>query len=97
VLRTLREAGHYVTKLPKTDQAKPHWQTAARELMMAAERGGILMLADRDAPGASRKARQYGGRRQPKNTKLSADFPLACALRLPETSDQTGRDVTGDA
>ena len=43
------------------------------------------------------KARQYGGRRQPKNTKLSAEFPLACALRLPETSDQTGRDVTGDA
>jgi hypothetical protein len=44
VLRTLREAGHYVTKL----QAKPHWQTAAHELMMAAERGGILMLAEID-------------------------------------------------
>jgi hypothetical protein len=44
-LRTLRDAGEYVTALPKADQAKPHWQTAAHELMMAAERGGILMLA----------------------------------------------------
>jgi hypothetical protein len=35
VLRTPREAGHCVTKLPKADQAKPHWQTAAHELMMA--------------------------------------------------------------
>jgi len=40
VLRTLRDAGHYVTSLWKADQAKPHWQTAARELTMAAERGG---------------------------------------------------------
>jgi hypothetical protein len=46
VLRTLRDAGEYVTALSKADQSKPHWQTAARELMMAAERGGILMLAE---------------------------------------------------
>jgi hypothetical protein len=46
VLRTLRDAGHYVTALNKADQAKLHWQTAAHELMMAAERGGILMLAE---------------------------------------------------
>jgi hypothetical protein len=45
-LRTLRDAGHYVTALSKADQGKPHWQTAADELMMAAERGGILMLAE---------------------------------------------------
>jgi hypothetical protein len=45
-LRTLRDAGHYVTALSKADQSKPHWQTAADELMMAAERGGILMLAE---------------------------------------------------
>ena len=44
--RTVREAGHYVTKPPKTDQAKLHWQTVAHELMMAAERRGILMLAE---------------------------------------------------
>jgi hypothetical protein len=45
-LRTLRDAGHYVTALSKADQTKAHWQTAAHELMMAAERGGILMLAE---------------------------------------------------
>jgi hypothetical protein len=46
VLQTLRDAGHYVTALSKADQAKPHWQTAAHELMMAAERSGIVMLAE---------------------------------------------------
>ncbi len=46
VLRTLRDAGHYVTGLSKADQSKPHWQIDAHELMMAAERGGILMLAE---------------------------------------------------
>jgi hypothetical protein len=28
------------------EQAKPHWQIAAHELMMAAEHGGIFMLAE---------------------------------------------------
>jgi hypothetical protein len=46
VLRTLRDAGEYVAALSKADQSKQHWQTAAHELMMAAERGGILMLAE---------------------------------------------------
>ena len=45
-LRSLRDAGEYVTTLSKVDQAKQHWQTAAHELIMAAERGGILMLAE---------------------------------------------------
>ena len=46
-LRTLRDAGHYVSARPKAEQAKQHWQTAAHELMMAAERGistGALVL-----------------------------------------------------
>jgi hypothetical protein len=30
----------------KVRAAKPRWQTAAHELIMAAERGGILMLAE---------------------------------------------------
>jgi hypothetical protein len=61
VLRTLRDAGHYVTALSRADQGKPHWQTAAHELMMAAERGGILMLAEI----AMRQALAHG---QPKRT-----------------------------
>jgi hypothetical protein len=39
-LLTLLDAGRYVTGLPKKEQDKLHWQTAARELLMAAERGG---------------------------------------------------------
>jgi hypothetical protein len=44
-LVSLHDAGQCVTALPKKEQNKPHWQTAARELMMAAERGGIVMMA----------------------------------------------------
>jgi hypothetical protein len=45
-LQTLWDAEEYVTALPRAKQSKPHWQTAAHELIMAAERGGILMLAE---------------------------------------------------
>lgn len=45
-LVTLRDAGDYIARLPAKESAKPHWQTAIRELMMSAERGGILQLAD---------------------------------------------------
>jgi hypothetical protein len=88
-LRTLRDAGHYVTALSKADQGKPHWQTAAHELMMAAERGGILMLAEI----------AHRGRRRSRSTGSSDDhFPLACALRLRNLSrhgvnPRTGRRV----
>jgi hypothetical protein len=41
-LQTLREAGEYVAALPKAEQKMTHWQTAAYQLMMVAERGGIL-------------------------------------------------------
>jgi hypothetical protein len=34
--RTLRYAGDYVTALPKVEQQKSDWQTAAHKLMMAA-------------------------------------------------------------
>jgi hypothetical protein len=45
-LITLLDAGRYVTALPKREQAKPRWQTAAGELMTAAERGGIVVMAE---------------------------------------------------
>jgi hypothetical protein len=57
---SLRDAGEYVTAPSKVDQAKQHWQTAAHELMMAAERGGILMLAEI----AMRQALAHGRRRR---------------------------------
>ncbi len=43
--RTLLDAGEYVAALPKDDRAKPHWQTAAEMLMMAAEGRRPLMFA----------------------------------------------------
>jgi hypothetical protein len=45
-LATLHDAATYITELPDKVSRQPHWQTAVRELMMAAERGGILMLAE---------------------------------------------------
>jgi hypothetical protein len=44
-LVTLRDAGTYITKLPKTQQAVPEWQTATGVLIMAAEGRGPLMHA----------------------------------------------------
>jgi hypothetical protein len=38
--------GEYIAALPAKVYAQAHWQTAMRELMMSAERGGILWLAE---------------------------------------------------
>jgi len=45
-LTTLRQAGEYITALPATKHYNPHWQIATQHLMAAAERDGIVMLAD---------------------------------------------------
>ena len=45
-LRTLLDAGHYVAALPKATQSLPAWQLAAEMLLNAAERGGMIMLAE---------------------------------------------------
>jgi hypothetical protein len=39
-------------KLPKAEQSEPSWQTAVRELMIAAERNGIMTLAELAMPSA---------------------------------------------
>jgi hypothetical protein len=44
-MRTLRDAANYIMKLPKAEQAKPHWQTAAEAVLMAAEDRGPMMHA----------------------------------------------------
>jgi len=44
-LRTLRDAANYIMKLPKAEQAKPHWQTAGEMLLIAAEGRGPMMFA----------------------------------------------------
>jgi hypothetical protein len=44
-MKTLRDAANYIMKLPKADQAKPHWQAAAEAVLMAAEDRGPLLHA----------------------------------------------------
>jgi hypothetical protein len=45
-LTMLRDAGALVAALLISGQRKPHRQTAAAALLSAAERGGIMMLAE---------------------------------------------------
>ena len=42
---TLRDAGKYITALPKNEHATPEWQAAMQALILAAERGGPIMMA----------------------------------------------------
>jgi hypothetical protein len=44
-LVTLKDAGTYITKLPKAEHEAPEWQAAAQALLLVAERGGPTMLA----------------------------------------------------
>jgi hypothetical protein len=44
-LTTLRDAGPYITKLPKAEHEAPEWLAAAEALLLVAERGGPTMLA----------------------------------------------------
>jgi hypothetical protein len=44
-LVTLKDAGTYITKLPKTEHSVPEWQTAMKALILVAARGGPTMLA----------------------------------------------------
>jgi hypothetical protein len=43
---TLRDAGEFITRLPKTKHARPEWRLAAVMLMQAAEDGAPVMLAE---------------------------------------------------
>jgi hypothetical protein len=45
VLRTLHDAGHYATALPKAMQDKVEWQTAAEMLILAAKGERPAMFA----------------------------------------------------
>jgi hypothetical protein len=44
-MRTLRDAANYIMKLPKAEQQKRHWQTAAEAVLLAAEDRGPMMHA----------------------------------------------------
>lgn len=67
-LLTLRDAGEYIAALPAKTAQQPHWQTAAAELLTAAEQGGILMLAEI----AMRRAINHGREPPPKEPRRKA-------------------------
>jgi hypothetical protein len=43
-LRTLRDAGNFIAKLPKAEHDAPEWETAIRALMLVVEHGGDTLL-----------------------------------------------------
>lgn len=45
MLRTLQDAADYILKLSKQQQARPHWQTAVKTLINAAEGRDFVMHA----------------------------------------------------
>jgi hypothetical protein len=44
-LVTLRDAGNYITKLPKAEHEAPEWQAAMKALILVAENNGPTMFA----------------------------------------------------
>jgi hypothetical protein len=56
-LSTLRDAGNYITALPREEAALSHWQLAASCLLQAAEKGGGLVMM---APIAMTRALRAG-------------------------------------
>lgn len=67
-LVTLRDAGEYIAALPAKTAQESHWQTAAGELLISAEQGGIIMLAEI----AIRKAINHGREMPPKAPRRKA-------------------------
>jgi hypothetical protein len=98
MLRTLGDAGHYVTALPKAVQERPEWHTAAEMLMMAAEGKaplrfahiGMLKALHADKPEPPQE--QDG--RQRRNIGLSGKGLLARAFTDSRTASGTRYMVT---
>jgi len=44
-IRTLKDAGRFIEKLPEADVAKPAWQTALHVVLQAADHGGPIDFA----------------------------------------------------
>ncbi|MGB6395764.1 MAG: hypothetical protein WBF73_08765 [Bradyrhizobium sp.] len=44
-LVTLKDAGNYITKLPKAEHEAPEWQAAMEALILVATHGGPTMFA----------------------------------------------------
>ena len=60
-LFTLKDPGEYIAALPAKVSRQEHWQTAVRELLISAKRGGIILLAE----WAMRQAIHHGSEPAP--------------------------------
>jgi hypothetical protein len=67
-LRTLRDAANHILSLPKAEQELPHWQDAAKAVMVVAEHDGDTMLA---RVGMLR-AMNYGKKPEPRKRRAKA-------------------------
>jgi len=73
VLKTLHDAGHYATALPKAVQERSEWQTAAEMLIMAAHGQRSLtfaQIATLQALHAGKTATTPTPRRKPNEYKI---------------------------
>ena len=68
-LRTLRDAGNYVTALPKKGSSQSHWQLAASCLLQAAEKGGGLVMMARIAMTRALQAGQLEPAPEPRGKR----------------------------
>ena len=68
-LLTLRDAGEFITRLPKTKHGRPEWRLAAAMLMQAAEDGAPVMLAE---IAMRRALNADGGPKPPKPRRKAA-------------------------
>ena len=66
-LRTLRDAGHFIAKLPKREHDAPRWQAAMQALLLVVEHGGDTML-----PRIGMMRALYPGERVPTPRKKKA-------------------------
>jgi len=66
-LKTLKDAGTYITKLPKAEHEAPEWLAAAEAQLLVGERGGPTMLARIGVMKAlnRNKVREFNSGRKP--------------------------------
>jgi hypothetical protein len=78
-LTTLKDAGNYITKLPKAEHHAPEWQAAMEALILVAENGGPTMFARKSGrhsrlrPRARVRSRSRRRRAQVVNHRLTRD------------------------
>jgi hypothetical protein len=75
---TLKDAGTYITKLPKTEQKLEEWQTAMQALLLVVEQNGPTMFAriwryERASPQRRARVQSRSQRHALRQRKLKRD------------------------